>query len=188
MVILSITPWLPTYMGQSLIRCNTSSRRLNYLFCFSAQAVSDDGEFKKFSSAPSNVVLSMHGKTYHRTLDIAHGEHPMRWFLYDEQERTRRAVEQKIPQNLCNTIQETLLQYNPYIENYCSLASQPSNDTYVLELKYAPSSGGELAAIVPYSQYQRNPRSVYIFRNDPCNIAGHFVNILSPHYEPLQYL
>ena len=25
MVILSITPWLPTYMGQSLIRCNTSS-------------------------------------------------------------------------------------------------------------------------------------------------------------------
>ena len=23
-VILSITPWLPTYMGQSLIRCNTS--------------------------------------------------------------------------------------------------------------------------------------------------------------------
>ena len=23
MVILSITPWLPTYMGQSLIRCNT---------------------------------------------------------------------------------------------------------------------------------------------------------------------
>ena len=23
-VILSITPWLPTYMGQSLIRCNTN--------------------------------------------------------------------------------------------------------------------------------------------------------------------
>ena len=23
-VILSITPWLPTYMGQSLIRCNSS--------------------------------------------------------------------------------------------------------------------------------------------------------------------
>ena len=23
MVILSITPWLPTYMGQSLIRCNS---------------------------------------------------------------------------------------------------------------------------------------------------------------------
>ena len=26
-VILSITPWLPTYMGQSLIRCNRSLRR-----------------------------------------------------------------------------------------------------------------------------------------------------------------
>ena len=25
-VILSITPWLPTYMGQSLIRCNTLAR------------------------------------------------------------------------------------------------------------------------------------------------------------------
>ena len=24
-VILSITPWLPTYMGQSLIRCNTKT-------------------------------------------------------------------------------------------------------------------------------------------------------------------
>ena len=25
MVILSITPWLPTYIGQSLIRCNITA-------------------------------------------------------------------------------------------------------------------------------------------------------------------
>jgi len=159
------------------------SRKLNNLFCFSTIGV--NGDFLKLPT-PSNVVLC--GRTYHRMLDIERGQHPLRWFLYASEDRQRAAMDVQVDSSIVRQIELAILHSNPYIEKFRHLRDQPPGVPYALELKNQPASSNEIAAILHINTISvSSPRSVYVWRNDPTSNEGEFVNVLSSHYEPLQY-
>ncbi|KAI8825297.1 uncharacterized protein EV422DRAFT_492245, partial [Fimicolochytrium jonesii] len=57
------------------------SRRLNYLFAFSAIGVAD-GSFKRFHTGPK--ALALNGRIYHRMLPADMPGHSIHWLLYDD--------------------------------------------------------------------------------------------------------
>src|SRR5205807_2281358 len=68
-------------------------RALNYLFAFSSIGIS--GSFVRLPT-PSNVTVT--GRVYHMMHDINAGQHSLRWFLYDQQERANHATGYSVPE------------------------------------------------------------------------------------------
>lgn len=83
------------------------SRRLNYLFTVSSIGVTDgvmnSGSFYNQNGA---CYFGAHGRTYHRILPGNQcGEHPLRWFLYDDLEsQSNTAIQHSIPQQLVDAV------------------------------------------------------------------------------------
>jgi Helitron helicase-like domain at N-terminus len=182
------------FLEENLSTTNQLCRKLNNLFSFSVLGV-HMGSFKHFNG-PANVVLQ--GRTYHRLIDVTKGEHSLRWFLYDEAERTSTAMRLKIPLALTERVRLGLGRINPYVE-YARLLErsniiedeenqQPisqSSAPIALELRTNVASG-EIAAIIHTSNFGNvSPRSVLLWKHG--NDQPEFLSILSEHYEPLQY-
>jgi hypothetical protein len=81
-----------------------------------------------------------------------------------------------------------ILQFNLYTEKFRHLRDQSSRLLYGLDLKIQPPLLNENAVIL-YTNFTPvfSPRSVYELWNDPTSKEGEFVNVLSSHYESLQY-
>jgi hypothetical protein len=121
-------------------------------------------------------------------LDIERGQHPLQWFLYASEDRHQAAVEIQVDSPIVQQIEHSMLQSNPYMEKFRFLRDQPPGVPYALELKNQPSSSTEIAAILHINSISdSSPRSVFVWRNHPTGNVGEFVNVLSSHYEPLQY-
>ena len=158
------------------------SRKLNNLFAFSSIRVS--GGFVHGLGVPSNVAIS--GRVYHQMRDTAQGEHSMRWFLYDEASRAQQVLSQKIPEGHFNIVNHLIRTVNPYVGHLQHAASRTNPDEcFALELR-DDVVGGEVAAILHTSlSTPIAPRSVVIWNHGETSTRT--VNILSSHYEPLQY-
>ncbi|KAK2122385.1 hypothetical protein NOF04DRAFT_1138141, partial [Fusarium oxysporum II5] len=100
--------WLDT----TALPLSAFSRRLNYLFAFSALGVTEG--FVHFG-VPSDVVVA--GRVYHRLLNLSSGDHSMRWFLYDEAARTDKALVTKVPLTAVHQVRRLLQSVNPYLSS-----------------------------------------------------------------------
>src|SRR5947209_8205945 len=100
-----------SYVQSHRTQINSQSRKVNNLFAFSSLGV--EGEFKDLGR-PANVILS--GRTYHQTRDIDHGQHSLRWYLYDSHERDREAVRIQVPLPYINAVRQLLEEVSPYIQ------------------------------------------------------------------------
>lgn len=160
---------------------STVSRRLNRLFCFSGTKV--EGRFVSLP-IPSNVAIS--GRVYHQMFDVSSGQHSMRWFLYDEQERLTTAERNGVPFQFVNVMHWHLEHVNPYIHQLqTALSTVTPGGSFAVELK-DPSVGGEIAAIIHSNNLtQISPRSVVIWHKSGSSARP--ISILSSYYEPLQY-
>ena len=182
-------PLLPPYPAETWHYLYTHSqetsqfsRKLNNVFAFSSIGVS--GGFVHGLRVPSNVAIS--GRVYHQLRDTAHGEHSMRWFLYDEGSRTQESQNQQIPAGHFNVVSNLIRAVNPYIAylRYAALRTFPEQP-FAVELR-EEIAGGEVAAILHTDMSARiSPRSVVIWHHG--DRQPRTVNILSTHYEPLQY-
>ena len=156
------------------------SRQLNSLFSFSSIGV--DGSFINFPNGVSSVVLQ--GRTYHRIIPANTLTSPLRWFLYDSNERLDAAIRQSLSPALISSILESLSTVNPFIHSLRRLA-QTANANAILELN-TTTAGNEIAAIIHTDNTTGiGPRSVsvhYYTDDQPT-----FVNSLNPLYESLQY-
>ena len=161
---------------------STLSRRLNNLFAFSAIGATEG--FVHFGGL-ANVVLT--GRVYHRLLNLAEGEHSLRWFLYDETARNRSAVEHGVPVDVIERVRVLLESVNPYVSTIRHALDQVADNQIPvsIELRHLPA-GGEVAAIVNTQNLMNvHPRKVVFFRSGIDR--PRYVHILSRHYEPLQY-
>jgi hypothetical protein len=121
-------------------------------------------------------------------LDIERGQHPLRWFLYASEDRHQTAADINVGSSIVQQIEQTMLHSNAYMEKFRLLRDQPPGVPYALELKNQPSTSSEIAAIIHTNSIANSsPRSVHVWRNHPTANEGEFVDILSSHYEPLQY-
>ncbi|TVY62600.1 ATP-dependent DNA helicase pif1 [Fusarium oxysporum f. sp. cubense] len=169
--------WLDT----TALPLSAFSRRLNYLFAFSALGVTEG--FVHFG-VPSDVVVA--GRVYHRLLNLSSGDHSMRWFLYDEAARTDKALVTKVPLTAVHQVRRLLQSVNPYLSSIRHALQQvPSEATpLAVELRDSPASG-EIAAIINTQNLNTvDCRKVVFFRHGG---RAQFVHVLSRHYEPLQY-
>lgn len=158
------------------------SRKLNRLFCFSGSGV--EGRFANLP-VPSNVAIS--GRIYHQIYDVASGQHSMRWFIYDEQERLTTARQNGVPFQYVNSMRWYLEHINPFIHHLRAAmsASNSLNQSFAVELK-DPGANGEVAAIIHSNNLTEiSPRSVVIWHCSGSTARP--ISILSPYYEPLQY-
>ena len=156
------------------------SRQLNSLFSFSSIGV--DGSFVNFPNGVSSVVLQ--GRTYHRIIPANTISSPLRWFLYDSNERLDAAIRQSLSPVLIGSVLESLSTVNPFIHSLRRLA-QTANVNAILELN-TTTAGNEIAAIIHTDNTTGiGPRSVSIhyYTDDQPT----FVNSLNPLYESLQY-
>lgn len=103
-------PALPAYPANLLAvfqeedpSLSACSRKLNNLFCFSIHGLT--GGFRHLP-ALSNVAIM--GRVYHQLLDASHGQHSIRWFLYDENMRTSHAHTQGVSTVLVDTFRNLL--------------------------------------------------------------------------------
>jgi len=64
----------------------------------------------------------MRGKTYHRIFPTDRADHPAHWFLYDSAARSRKAVQQHIPQALVHGVRLDLEEGNALFRLYKSFA------------------------------------------------------------------
>ncbi|KAA8892536.1 hypothetical protein FN846DRAFT_756085, partial [Sphaerosporella brunnea] len=101
---------LQTLFTQSPQDASFYSRKLNQLFCFSTIGVS--GSFQHLP-IPANIAIS--GRVYHQLRDVNTGQNSMRWFLYEEEERNRQAVEQQVPIQYVNGIRWLLNNVNSFL-------------------------------------------------------------------------
>ena len=113
MTLQKLPPYPPDF--QSLLQRNPGefshlSHALNYLFTFSSIGVSRS--FVKLPT-PSNVAVT--GRVYHKMHDINMGQHSLRWFLYDEQERVNCAVGYSIPEYMLDAMRLLLDIINSYV-------------------------------------------------------------------------
>ncbi|KAG7429200.1 ATP-dependent DNA helicase pif1 [Fusarium oxysporum f. sp. raphani] len=169
--------WLDT----TALPLSAFSRRLNYLFAFSALGVTEG--FVHFG-VPSDVVVA--GRVYHRLLNLSSGDHSMRWFLYDEAARSDKALVTKVPLTAVHQVRRLLQSVNPYLSSIRHALQQvPSEATpLAVELRDSPASG-EIAAIINTQKLNTvDCRKVVFFRHGG---RAQFVHVLSRHYEPLQY-
>jgi hypothetical protein len=93
---------------------------LNNLFCFSTIGVI--GDFLKLPM-PSKVVVC--GRTYHRMLDVKHGQHPLRWFHYASEDTQPAAMDLKVDSSNMRQIELAILDSNLYIEKLPHPHDQP---------------------------------------------------------------
>jgi Helitron helicase-like domain at N-terminus/PIF1-like helicase len=163
----------PLQLGQT-------SRALNNLFAMTAMGVS--GGFL-YPSGLSNVIIS--GRTYHRLLDLQSGQHPLRWYLYDEQGLRLNFQNQGLPAAIVDQIRQGLIRVNPYLRHLRETCDLANGQPFHLTLD-APVAPGEVAALINVTNMQSiGPRMVTFFsRHDD---RHQYISILSPHYEPLQY-
>src|SRR5947199_8504175 len=111
MTLQKLPPYPPDF--QALLQRNSGefsrlSRALNYLFAFSSIGIS--GSFVKLPT-PSNVAVT--GRVYHKMHDINAGQHSLRWFLYDQQERANRAAGYSVPEYIVDAMRLLLDTSNP---------------------------------------------------------------------------
>ena len=190
MVPLSLFPlYLECYVHDHASIVSNFNRKVNNLFTFSSPSI--EGHFKSVP-APSNVVIT--GRVYHQLRNIEQGQHSLRWFLYDKEERDRDAVRQSVPPAFLATVERCLNDVSSYARSLRWAVSTVSREQpLIIEIlnKVAARevAAGELAAIVHLTNLQEiHPRSVFIYWNDSVDAFGpKKVSILSPHYEPLQY-
>jgi Helitron helicase-like domain at N-terminus len=169
---------------ENLTKTNMLCRKINNLFSFSVLGV-HMGNFRQFRG-PANVVLQ--GRTYHRLIDVTSGQHSLRWFLYDEAERTSKAIMLRIPEDWKENIRQTLEDINPYVGYARQLdreADTSTTEIMALELRSNPISG-EIAAVIHSGTIgDISPRSVCIWKSG--QRQPEFISILNEHYESLQY-
>lgn len=159
---------------------SSSSRRLNNLFSFTA--IGFTGQSR---SIPPDAHVEISGRSYHRILHLDSGRHSMRWFLYDEAERTQAASQWAVDLDWVTAVRTALDRVNPYIHNLRAFASMQDREYLALELQ-GPSANGDfavLAHIANSTSFQ--PRSIVIWKHR--DAEPEFINLLSPHYEPMQY-
>ncbi|KFA70978.1 hypothetical protein S40288_11752 [Stachybotrys chartarum IBT 40288] len=183
-----MAPRLPPYPSNfqewlegSDVPVSTFSRRLNSLFAFSAIATTR--EFLRHGSL-ANVVVT--GRVYHRLLDLSSGEHSMRWFLYDEASRSETATARKVPLQAVEKVRQLLEAVNPYVRTVRRALVNVDPDSTPIAVQLGDfHADGEVAAIINTENLGRiDPRKVVFFHH---NGRLQIVNILSRHYEPLQY-
>jgi len=94
----------------------------------------------------------------------------------------------EVGSSIVQQIVQSMLHSNAYMEKLCLLRDQPPGVSYAFELKNQPSTSTEIAAVIHSNSIANSsPRSVHVCRNYPTPKEGEFVDILSSHYEPLQY-
>ncbi|KAF6514101.1 hypothetical protein HZS61_006357 [Fusarium oxysporum f. sp. conglutinans] len=169
--------WLDT----TALPLSALSRRLNYLFAFSALGATEG--FVHFG-VPSDVVVA--GRVYHRLLNLSSGDHSMRWFLYDESARSGKALVTKVPLTAVHETRRLLQSVNPYLSSIRHALQQVPSEATPLAVELRDSSAsGEIAAIINTQNLNTvDCRKVVFFRHGG---RAQFVHVLSRHYEPLQY-
>lgn len=176
------SPELLSVFDQEGSNLSSTSRKLNNLFCFSILGVT--GGFRNLPT-PSNVAIT--GRVYHQILDLSHGEHSIRWFLYDDHMRNVHTRSQGVSPILVDTLRKFLENVNPFV-HHLRAAFEGLDDSSIpiaLEL-FTPTAAGEVAALVHANNIQRvHPRSILIYRQHQTRPT--VINILNPLYEPLQY-
>ena len=159
-------------------------RPLNNLFAFSS--IGATGGFSKLP-VPSNVAI--HGRIYHQLRDIDYsGQHSLRWYLFDQQERARAGHGQGIPPQLTNALSSLLESVNQYLPHLRAAVSTVPPGVHVgLELEDTQAAAhGDIAAIVHITNmHSIKERSIVIHRRGDNTTQR--VSSLSRHYEPLQY-
>jgi hypothetical protein len=121
-------------------------------------------------------------------LHIERGQHPLRWLLYASEDRHQTAAHIDVGSSIVPQIEQTMLHSNAYMEKFRLLRDQPPGVPYALELKNQPSTSSEIPAIIRTNSIANSsPCGVHVWRNHPTAKEGEFVDILSSHYEPLQY-
>jgi len=159
------------------------SRKLNNLFCFSTIGV--NGDFFKLPT-PSDFVVC--GQTYDHMLDIERRQHPLHWIHYASEVRQQAAMDVQVDTSIVPQIELGILHLNPYIEQFCHLRDQPTRVLYASEPNDQPASSNMIATILHINTISvSTPCRAYVWRNDPTSNEGEFVNVLSSHYDPLQY-
>jgi hypothetical protein len=89
---------------------SSSSRRLNNLFSFTA--IGFTGQPR---SIPPDAHVEISGRSYHRMLHLDQGGHSLRWFLYDEAERTQQAEQYDVDSAWLDAMRTCLERVNPYV-------------------------------------------------------------------------
>jgi len=154
---------------------------LNYCFCFTAIGVMNG--FAHFTSGPHAVAIT--GRTYHHMLDTESEDHSIHWFLYDEREWERHGAHWGVNIWWIRAFQADLLQVNPYVSALWLFETITPEDTTAIELDQVAASGDFAAIICSSNSCNISPWNIVIWHRH--NQQPTFINILSRHYEPLQY-
>ncbi|KAK1502270.1 hypothetical protein CABS01_16959 [Colletotrichum abscissum] len=183
-VASKLPPYPPDFqrwIDNTTLPLSAISRRLNYLFAFSAIGASEG--FVHFG-VPADVVVS--GRVYHRLLDLSAGDHSMRWFLYDEDARSLKAANANVPLPAVQQTKHLIQSVNPYLSTIRHALQQVADEAIPLAVELKDSSlSGEVAAVINTQNLGTiDCRKVVFHRHGG---RAHFVHILSRHYEPLQY-
>ena len=147
---------------------------MNYLFTFSSIGISGNISFIKLPT-PSNVAVT--GRVYHKMHDINAGQHSLRWFLYNQQERANHAAGHSVPDYM-RLFRDAIDSYVGQLYRAFSLFppvySKLENST----------TDGEVAAIIHIANLLSiKPLSVYIHRK--ATDTSKEASILNSHYEIL---
>ncbi|KAI3551986.1 hypothetical protein CSPX01_00662 [Colletotrichum filicis] len=183
-VASKLPPYPPDFqrwIDNTTLPLSAISRRLEYLFAFSAIGASEG--FVHFG-VPADVVVS--GRVYHRLLDLSAGDHSMRWFLYDEDARSLKAANANVPLPAVQQTKHLIQSVNPYLSTIRHALQQVADEAIPLAVELKDSSlSGEVAAVINTQNLGTiDCRKVVFHRHGG---RAQFVHILSRHYEPLQY-
>ena len=183
MSLLPLPDCLTWYVQDHPSLTSSYSKIVNNLFSFSSIGVEWPGRFELLEIL-SNIVIT--GRVYYRLQNIDQGQHPLRWYLYDEYHRTFTFQNFAFSLSLgfFQVMEQALQEVNPYI-SYLKRAITiiPREQPLFIEI-VNEVAGGEVVAIIHFANVQQMySRSILIHCSN--KLDGWKVSILSFHYEPL---